>query len=471
MLCDDVMAKTPFILLINPWIADFAAYDLWAKPVGLLLLASLLREAGCGVGFLDCLQRNDHHTLQHSEVIAGCNRKYGTGKYPKMSIDKPQAYAEMPRNYYRHGIHPETLAQELKSFTKPDIIWVTSIMTYWYPGVQQTIAVIREIFPDVPIWLGGIYAQLCSAHAAKTSGADQVVTDTLGRLPERVELQTGFNIKNKHEWSSLITAPYPALDLLPEFNYAPILASRGCLYSCPYCASKKLQPKWERRGEDAVFGEILKWHQQYGIQDFAFYDDALLLSAETTLKPALERVCRDGLPVRFHTPNALHIRALTPEWSSLLYQSGFTTIRLGLETSRVDKQKEWGGKVDMTMFFAAMHNLTAAGFRGSQIGVYLLAGLPGQTPEDVRDAIDLVRDTGAQPYLAEYSPVPGTAMWAEAVASSDYCLDFDPLYHNNSFFACRRRDFSYPDLVELKKLATEARRGTLSETGKSPLPS
>jgi len=26
------------ILLINPWIYDFAAYDLWVKPLGLLSL-------------------------------------------------------------------------------------------------------------------------------------------------------------------------------------------------------------------------------------------------------------------------------------------------------------------------------------------------------------------------------------------------------------------------------------------------
>ena len=31
------------ILLINPWIHDFAAYDFWLKPLGLLYLGGLLR--------------------------------------------------------------------------------------------------------------------------------------------------------------------------------------------------------------------------------------------------------------------------------------------------------------------------------------------------------------------------------------------------------------------------------------------
>jgi hypothetical protein len=30
------------ILLVNPWIHDFAAYDLWMKPLGLLYLGGIL---------------------------------------------------------------------------------------------------------------------------------------------------------------------------------------------------------------------------------------------------------------------------------------------------------------------------------------------------------------------------------------------------------------------------------------------
>ena len=43
------------ILLINPWIYDFAAYDFWLKPLGLLYLGSLLRQNSHQVHFIDCL--------------------------------------------------------------------------------------------------------------------------------------------------------------------------------------------------------------------------------------------------------------------------------------------------------------------------------------------------------------------------------------------------------------------------------
>jgi hypothetical protein len=50
-----VKHSSPHILLINPWITDFAAYNFWIKPLGLLHIASLLRENGFRVTLIDCI--------------------------------------------------------------------------------------------------------------------------------------------------------------------------------------------------------------------------------------------------------------------------------------------------------------------------------------------------------------------------------------------------------------------------------
>ena len=467
MPIEAVTGKAPFILLVNPWITDFAAFDMWARPMGLLLLASLLRDGGCGVALLDCLDR--HHPLadEHPDVISGVDRKYGTGKYPKMMIPKPHAYRELPRHYYRHGIHPESLDRKLASFPEPDLIWVTSAMTYWYPGVCETIAALRRSFPEAPVWLGGIYARLCPRHASMVSGADEIIDFSTALLPDKIERGTGFSLSNKDRWARFTEWPSPALDLLPGTGYVPIMTSRGCPFRCPYCASQILQPRWERRSDHSIYDEIVKWHSSLGLADFAFYDDALLLGAETTLLPALRRIAQEGPRVRFHTPNAIHIRALDRETCRILRESGFTTLRLGLETTSVDKQASWGGKVDTEMFFSSMDNLIEAGFSARQIGVYLMCGLPGQSPEEVAQAIRGVEEAGAQPYLSEYSPLPGTPMWAESVSQCSYDLEGEPLYHNNTFFACRRPDFSFEDLLALKELALRVRRSNAAAASRT----
>jgi radical SAM superfamily enzyme YgiQ (UPF0313 family) len=285
-----------------------------------------------------------------------------------------------------------------------------------------------------------------------------VFTGPRSLLPGRLEAATGFQLRNRRAWSDFSTAPAPAWDLLEHLEYVPLLTSLGCPFHCPYCASHNLQPHIETRTAPLLLEEIRRWHLDFGVKDFAFYDDALLLSGGNVLRSVLERVAAEGLAMRFHTPNALHIRALTAYWGDLLYRSGFTTLRLGLETSRPERQQQWGGKVEPEMFSQAVERLRAAGFAPAQVGAYLLAGLPGQSPEEVAEAIEFVHQAGAQPHLAEYSPIPGTPMWADAAAGSAFDLAAEPLYHNNTFFACRRPDFSLQDLDALKQLAGEARR-------------
>ena len=57
-------------------------------------------------------------------------------------------------------------------------------------------------------------------------------------------------------------------------------------------------------------------------------------------------------------------------------------------------------------------------------------GLPGQTRRQIEDDVELVLNAGAFPKLAEYSPIPGTRMWPEAVKASRYPIELEPLYHN-----------------------------------------
>lgn len=463
------MGRAPFFLLINPWVTDFAAFDLWAKPLGLLQLAALLREGGAGVALVDCLARAPISVHTPEDLIPGKEHGFGTGGFHRTRISKPDAVASLPRRYYRYGISLEEFRRAVIRLPRPDCIWVTSIMTYWYPGAQLAIAMLREIHPGVPIWLGGIYATLCTAHASRVSGADEIVTQPLGQLPDKIRALTGFTVRNRAAWESFEAAPAPALDLVRPLRYAPLLTSTGCPFRCGYCASHALQPRRANKTSESLYREIVHWHESEGVRDFAFYDDALLLDADLTLKPALWRIARDGPSVRFHAPNALHVRGLTSEWCDLLRTSGLTSLRLGLETTSPHHQKEWGGKVQTDMFLAAVDRLHRAGFTPSSIGVYLLCGLPGQSVDEVREAIGVVRDAGAQPYLCEYSPIPGTSLWNEARRISPFDLAGEPLTHNNTFFACRRPDFHYADLLALKEEAHHAREATrATELSASP---
>jgi radical SAM superfamily enzyme YgiQ (UPF0313 family) len=435
----------PHILLVNPWIHDFAAYDVWAKPYGLLSLAALLRSHGFRVSYIDCLDR-----FHPNAPVTDPHARHGRGPYRKEAIVRPKGLEEIPRTFSRYGIDPAWFREDLHNLARPDLIMVTSLMTYWYPGVVETIGIIREIHPDSPIALGGIYARLCSDHARVHSGADEVVVDRGESLFDMIKRTTGADVHWRIEFSDLDAWPYPAFDLQHRISCVPLMTTRGCSFGCTYCASRFLEPNISRRSPESVADEVEYWHYRHGVIDFAFYDDALLVDAENHVVPLLKTLIDQQMPIFFHTPNAVHIRSITKEVAYLMKRAGFYTLRLGLETTAFEARSDLDRKVTQAEFFRAVSFLKAAGFEASQIGAYLLVGLPDQSVSGVEISIKVVKAAGITPILAYYTPIPHTPLWPEAVAVSRYDLAADPVFTNNAIFPCQRNAFSWPALSILK---------------------
>ena len=453
--------NTPHILLVNPWIHDFAAYDVWASPLGLLTLAGMLRRAGYRISFTNCLDR-----FHPRAKPTGVNARNGRGPYLKTPIPKPAGMEDVQRRYCRYGIHPEWLLEDFSAMEPPEAVLVTSQMTYWWPGVAETISVIKSFWPETPVILGGIYATLCTGHAQAHTGADLVVAG-----PGEVRIfeildeitQSGIGAPAGIDSDNLDTWPFPALDLQRKIPSAPLLASLGCPFACAYCASHILQPKRREKSPQRILEEIRFWHTDHGVEDFAFYDDALFIDAERRILPLLASLVENGPKVRFHTPNALHIRQITAKTADLMFKAGFKTLRLGLEVADTDNRKHLDSKVARGEFSRAVAHLHAAGFPPRDIGVYLLAGLPGQPDSRLKQAVQWVKQQGASPIVAHYTPIPQTALWEEAVSSSRYDLTADPVFTNNAILPCRKEPFSWKTVTEIKHLVS----GT--ETG-SPVP-
>ena len=437
---------TPHILLINPWIHDFAAYDVWAKPLGLLSLAAILRMHGCRVSYIDCLDR-----FHPRAPAADPRARGGRGPYCRTRLPKPAQFPDVPRHFARYGIEPAWLREDLTAVGRPDLILVTSAMTYWYTGVRETVAALRAVFPETPLVLGGIYATLCRDHARRTCGADEIFSGS--GEPAVLELAaayTGWAAAPRFSPDDLDTYPFPAFDLQHQIPCVPLLTTRGCPFACSYCAAHLLESRRLRRSPESVMAELTHWHRRWGVSDFVLYDDAFLADPDGHAMPLLEAVVRSGLDIRFHTPNALHIRGITPETAQLMFRSGFATLRLGLESAEFEN-RDLDRKVTAAEFEQAVRWLKNAGFNTRQIGAYLLVGLPGQETASVIRSIDTVKRAGITPVLAYYAPIPGTALWGQAASASRYDLAADPLYTNNAVLPCRREPFDWSWLSELKQ--------------------
>ncbi len=427
----------PTLILINPWIYDFAAYDLWSKPQGLLYIAAYLRELGYRTHIIDCLDVHHPEMDGITSMTPPVRRLYGTGKFWKKKESKPLPLKHVQRSYSRYGIARQLFINELKKIKNPSAILVTSLMTYWYPGVTEVIELARNVHPGIPVILGGIYARLCEGHARRFSGADYVASEVgLHNMESIPGILDHLGLSVPGENAEMSELPYPAFDMLNKIDYVCIMTSRGCPFKCRYCASRFLIPAFTRRDPGKVVEEIRYWHESHGVMDFAFLDDALLVDAGSHIESILKDLLKSGINVRFHTPNGLHLREITPGIARLMYLSNFRTIRLGLETSDINQHEDLDRKVSEGEFEIAVHNLKKAGYEKRDIGAYVLMGLPGQTVSSVENTIRFVDRLGATPYLAEYSPLPHTPLWEKAIEYSEYDLLNEPLYHNNSLLPC-----------------------------------
>ncbi|MBS3780044.1 MAG: B12-binding domain-containing radical SAM protein, partial [Desulfovermiculus sp.] len=56
-----------------------------------------------------------------------------------------------------------------------------------------------------------------------------------------------------------------------------------------------------------------------------------------------------------------------------------------------------------------------------------------------------------RPHLAQYSPIPGTPLFAQAQAHSPYPLQEEPLFQNNALWPCLPGGFTWQKREEWRK--------------------
>lgn len=451
------------LLLINPWIYGFAAYNEWMEPLGLLSVAAILRENGYTLSLIDCLDRWHPDLLKLQGKEAPKSNEYGCGKFHKTFLDKPAVLAHVTRRYGRYGLPLEIFEAELDRQTRPDAVLVTSGMTYWYPGPFEAIRRVRAHWPGVPVILGGVYATLCPDHARQESGADFVICGE-GEL-QALQLVDSLTHHSSHydKYSDLDSYPFPAHDLRRNQGYVAVITSRGCPYRCTYCASHLLNPQgFRQRAPQRVVAEIEWCHNELGVRDFAFYDDALLVNAQQHIHVILDEVITRGLDCRFHTPNGLHAELIDESLAAKMFQAGFKTVRLGLESCDPEEQRRSGGKVTNEGFRCAVAALRAAGFEAANVTAYVMLGLPGQFIKEVEESIAFVHQCRATVEVTLYSPIPGTAEWERAVHHWGLDPQADPLLHNESAYPLQSEVL---DVEAFERVKALARRGnqTLSD--------
>src|SRR5438105_2408229 len=104
------------LLLVNPPIYDFTAYDFWLRPYGLLRVGGQLRA---------------HKLTVFDHLVSRNCDEFGRGRFDREPVAKPAPLRDIPRRFYRFGRSREDFRAVLLQ-QKFDLVLVQTVMTYWY---------------------------------------------------------------------------------------------------------------------------------------------------------------------------------------------------------------------------------------------------------------------------------------------------------------------------------------------------
>lgn len=403
------------VLVVNPWVTDFKLYDEWLHPLGLYFCISLLRQHGVKVSWINCL---DARESPQQNGVAGITSTV---------IDKPALFGPLKRRYKRYGLTYSDFEIRVNGALRPDVVLVGSTMTYWIDGVVETVQQIRRILGNVPVIVGGIAAILTQDAMRKrlpdvTIFGQSLFTDQGRSLLDLLGVE--FNA-----WKPSLS---DCIGLV-SFNHGPVCTSFGCPCRCAYCASSFLHPVPKLRDIKDVASEIRGLVDTNTVNDFAFYDDALLLEASEHLLPLLEAIGDLAGTIRFHLPNGIHAGLMTNQIACAMKQAGFTTVRFGYESGLDKFLDQTTQKASREQLSNALNIMLACGFTPDQLGVYIMGGLWEQKPQDMMEDLEFCNSLGVLVKPVWYSPVPHTPLFKRYATISPQILA-DPRSHNDTWF-------------------------------------
>lgn len=434
-------------LVINPWVHDFKLYDEWMHPIGLYLLISLLHHNGWQVDYVNCLQ----------PAASRRPKRWNTGEFCSEIIPAPEVFALVPRTYKRYGILPGALAEKLAALERPDAIFVGSAMTYWLPGLKETLETVRETLSDTPCVCGGIAVSLMPEWVRSNcmcqvfSGPLHPNSGTIA-IPGVVELDTAGWVP------SLIDG------IAKEDNsrHSPVLATLGCPMRCSYCASGYLQPRFLPRNPVRVCDEIQFAAKTLGVTDFAFFDDALLHNQGAVFIPLMHELENRGVSARFHLPNGIHVRWFDNNTALQMGQNGFRTIRFGYESGHHEFAEHTCGKASREQLARAVDYALQTMPDGTDIGVYIMGGLPELPVENMLEDMTWTASLGAAVKPVFLSPVPESALF-KRLAADRPALRNEPLLQNDTFFITTLPGWDWQTVQAIRDTA-RALNGRLSRS-------
>ena len=220
----------------------------------------------------------------------------------------------------------------------PNFVMITSVFTYWSKQVKEAVDFSRNILPDVPIMVGGVFASLLPEKCKEYTGCDYVCK---GVIKEAEGLSPDYSLLDNNG---------------DDIDFQIIHSSRGCKRGCKFCGVNKIEP--EIYGFPSIENQLIR-------KNLVFYDNNLLRNPDVEeLLMELIRLKNEKKITRCESQSGFDGRILRkkPELAKLLKKANFKDPKIAWD-GPYRKHKKRKEEIQV---------LVDAGYNPKEIAVFML---------------------------------------------------------------------------------------------------
>ncbi|TRO54887.1 radical SAM protein [Candidatus Bathyarchaeota archaeon] len=320
--------------------------------------------------------------------------------------------------------------------TPSDVVGVTAT-TLLYKSAMKLVNISKQEHPQAITMLGGSHGTFWDINALNEYPSLDIVvrkegeitfTELLNKLQTKNSLKNVLGITFRSKEGKIVrtedrpflkdldSLPFPAHNLLPLDALKrmgkvlfPLITSRGCVFWCDFCSTVRMFGRGYRwRSPKNVVDEMEMIHDNYGTNQFTFYDDAFTVNRERAIK-----ICEE-----------LHARKLDLIWDcgtrvdmvdrellKTMHDAGCIAVWLGVESGSevILGAMNKGIKLEQTRrAYKTAHEV------GLMTIANVVIGFPGETEQTAKATIKFVKELNPDDvgfYVA--TPYPGTPMYEQ----------------------------------------------------------
>jgi len=351
--------------------------------------------------------------------------------------------------------------------SNPDLLGISASSATYNKAVAISQRIKKEL--NIPIIIGGCHITSLpeSLNRCFSLGILGEGEETFAELikiflsknsfePEKLENVSGICFwqkdgglkinKRRPLIKNLDTLPFPKMLIYKPVKTIPLMTSRGCIFDCLFCSSKKHWGRYRQFSSQRVIEEIKHLARNFRPQCIDIIDDLFVMDKER-LKNIVEGIKDFAKEHKIIFKCLVHANLVDEEVIFLLKKGNFKIIRFGAETGSermLNIMKRGTAKVSDSQRLIDLCQKYRI-----QVGGSFMFGFPGEKEEDLRETYRFLKKNRKQffidgCYLA--TSFPGTALW-------ELSLKQGIISKNNNWdrLVCEieRNDFNWNNIIYL----------------------